>query len=145
MRFSTRRGMPTLHVCTGTKQISLSYQKGQNTSRKSTVEMDFSKHKTITGVEMDFSRTTQEPVEQVKAREVVIMIVLTMIQITICPTLTTVEVSLQVHGCDHVPLTSRMHHLCPENLSSTIDTSTAKMSKPAALRPLTTNHANNYA
>jgi hypothetical protein len=47
-------------------------------------------------VEMDFSMTTQEPVEQVKATEVVIMTVLMMIQITICPTLTTVEVSLQV-------------------------------------------------
>jgi hypothetical protein len=47
-------------------------------------------------VEMDFSITTQEPVEQVKATEVVIMTVLMMIQITICPTLTTVEVSLQV-------------------------------------------------
>jgi hypothetical protein len=38
--------------------------------------------------------TTQEPVEQVKATEVVIMTVLTMIQTRICPT--TVEVSLQV-------------------------------------------------
>jgi hypothetical protein len=57
--------------------------------------MDFSKHKTIKGAEMDFSMTTQEPVEQVKAMEMVIMTVLTMIQITICPTLITVEVSLQ--------------------------------------------------
>ena len=47
-------------------------------------------------MEMDFSMTTQETVEQVKATEVVIMTVLTMIQITICPTLTTVEVSLKV-------------------------------------------------
>jgi hypothetical protein len=74
------------------------------------MEMDFSKHKTMKQehktmkqehktmkrVEMDFSMTTQETVEQVKATEVVIMTVLTMIQITICPTLTTVEVSLQV-------------------------------------------------
>ena len=47
-------------------------------------------------VEMDFSMTTQEPVEQVKATEVVIMTVLTMIQTTICPTLTIIEVPLQV-------------------------------------------------
>jgi hypothetical protein len=47
-------------------------------------------------VEMDFPMTMQKPVEQVTATEVVIMTVLTMIQITICPTLTTVEVSLQV-------------------------------------------------
>jgi len=43
---------------------------------------------------MDFSKTTQKPVEQVKATEVVLMTVLTMIQTTICPT--TVEVTLHV-------------------------------------------------
>jgi hypothetical protein len=57
--------------------------------------MDFSKHKTMKRVQMDFSTTTQEPVEQVKAMKMVIITVLTMIQTTICPTLTTVEVSLQ--------------------------------------------------
>ena len=61
-----------------------------------TSEMDFSEYKTKKRVEMDFSMTTQEPVEQVKATEVVIMTVLTMIQTTFCPTLTMVEVSLQV-------------------------------------------------
>jgi hypothetical protein len=76
--------MPTHHVYMETKQTSLNYQKRQNMSRK------------LKRVEMDCSMTTQEPVEQVKATEVVIMTVLTMIQITICPTLTTVEVSLQV-------------------------------------------------
>jgi len=76
--------MPTHHAYTETKQTSLSYQKRQNISRK------------LKRVEMDFSMTTQEPVEQVKAMEVVIMTVLTMIQITICLTLPTVEVSLQV-------------------------------------------------
>jgi hypothetical protein len=60
------------------------------------VEMDFSKHKTMKRVEMDFSMTTQETVEQVNTTEMVIMTVPTMIQITICLTLTTVEVSLQV-------------------------------------------------
>ena len=65
------------------------------------MEMDFAmhksmkqEHKAMKWVEMDFSMTTQETVEQVKATDVVIMTVLTMIQITICPTLTTVEVSL---------------------------------------------------
>ena len=48
-----------------TTQTSLSYQKRRNISRKSTVEMDFSKHKTMKRVEMDFSMTTQEPVERV--------------------------------------------------------------------------------
>jgi hypothetical protein len=96
MSFSTRRGMPTLTAYKETKQTSLSYQKRRNISRKSTVEMDFSKQKTMIRVAMDCSMTTQEPVEQVKATEVVIMTGLTMIQTTICPTLTTVEVSLQV-------------------------------------------------
>jgi hypothetical protein len=94
MSFLTRRGMPTLPAYKETKQTSLSYQKRRNISRKSTVEMDFSKHNTVKRVEMDFSMTMQEPVEQVKATDVVIMTVLMMIQITLCPT--TVEVSLQV-------------------------------------------------
>ena len=84
-----------LHAYNETKQTSLSYQKRRNISRKSTVEIDFPKHITMKRVEMDFSMTTQEPVEQVKAMEMVIMTVLTMIQTTIRPTLTTVKVSLQ--------------------------------------------------
>jgi hypothetical protein len=47
-------------------------------------------------VEMDFSMTMQQPAKLVKATEVVIMIGLTIIQITICPTRTAVKVSLQV-------------------------------------------------
>ena len=74
--------MPMHHVYKETKQTSLNYQKRRNMSRK------------LKWVEMDFSMTAQEPVEQVKATEVVIMTVLTMIQPTICPT--TIEVSLQV-------------------------------------------------
>jgi len=76
--------MPTHHVYTETKQTSLNYQKRRNMSRK------------LKRVEMDFSMTTQESVELVKATEVVIMTVLTMIQTTFCPTLTIVEVPLQV-------------------------------------------------
>jgi hypothetical protein len=58
--------------------------------------MDVSKQKTMKRVEMDLFMATQETVEQVKATEVAIITVLTMIQITLCPTLTTVDVSLQV-------------------------------------------------
>ena len=58
--------MPTHHAYTETKQTSWSYQKRQNMSGK------------LKRVAMDFSMTTQEPVEQVKATEVVIMTVLTM-------------------------------------------------------------------
>jgi len=64
--------------------------------------------------EMNISMNTQEAVEQVKATKVVIMTVLTMIQTTICPTLTIVEVSQHVQVCDHVLLTRRLHHRCPE-------------------------------
>jgi hypothetical protein len=78
----TRRGMPTHHVYMETKQTSLSYQKRQNILRK------------LKRMEMDFSMTMQEPLEQVKAMEVEIMTVLAMIQTTIC--LTNVEVALQV-------------------------------------------------
>jgi hypothetical protein len=76
--------MPAHHAHTETRQTTLSYQKRQNMLRK------------LKRVEMHFSMTAQEPVEQVKATEVVIMTVLTMIQTTLCPTLTTVEVSLEV-------------------------------------------------
>jgi len=41
-------------------------------------EMDFSEYKTNKRVEMDFSMTTQEPVEQVKATHVVLMAILMM-------------------------------------------------------------------
>jgi hypothetical protein len=91
-----RRGMPTLLVYPETTQISLSYQMRLNISRKLAVQMEFSKHKTMKQMDMDLSMAMQETVDHVKATEVVIMTVLTMIQITICPTLTTVEVSLQV-------------------------------------------------
>jgi hypothetical protein len=67
MSLLTRRGMPMQDVSTETKQTSLNYQKRQNMSRK------------LKRVEMDFSMTMEEPVEQVKAMEVVIMTVLTMI------------------------------------------------------------------
>ena len=76
--------MPTDHVYTETKQTSLNYQKRRNMSRK------------LKRVAMHFSFTMQEPVKQVKVMEVVIKSVLTIIQTTFCPTLTRVEVSLQV-------------------------------------------------
>jgi hypothetical protein len=52
--------------------------------------------KKLKRVEMDFCMTTQEPVEQVKAMEVLIITVVTLIQIILCPTLTVIEVPLQV-------------------------------------------------
>jgi hypothetical protein len=81
---STRRGMTMHHVYPDTKQTSLNYQRRRNRSRK------------FKRVEIDFAITTQEPVEQVKATEVVIMTERTMIQTTFCPTLTIVKVPLQV-------------------------------------------------
>jgi hypothetical protein len=135
MSFSTKRAIPMLHAYEETKQTSLSYQKKRNVSRKSTVEIDFSKDKTMKRVEMDISMTMQEPVEQVNATEVVIMTVLTMIQITICPTLTTIEVSLQAQVSDHVLLTRKRHHRCPQKPWSTIDISTVKTTKPAKRWP----------
>jgi hypothetical protein len=67
--------------------------------------------------------------------EAVIMTVLMMLQITICPTLTTVEVSLHDLVSDHVLLMRTMHHWCPEKPSSTIDISATKMTKPAEWQP----------
>jgi hypothetical protein len=70
MSFWTRRGMPTHHVPTETKVISLNHQKRLNMLRK------------LNRVEMDFCMTTQDPVEQVKASEVVIMTLLRMTETT---------------------------------------------------------------
>jgi hypothetical protein len=69
------RGMATLHVYSEPKLTSLSYQTRWNISRKSTVEVDFSrtinqvemdcsKYKTLKRGEMDFSMTTQKAAEQ---------------------------------------------------------------------------------
>jgi len=57
--------------------------------------MVFAKHKTMKLLQMNFSTITQEPVEQVKATEVVIITLLIMIQITLCPTLANIDVSLE--------------------------------------------------
>jgi hypothetical protein len=53
--------------------------------------------RTLKPVAMDCSMPIREMFNQVKATEVVIMTELTMIQTAICPMLTTIEVSLQVH------------------------------------------------
>jgi hypothetical protein len=90
-----RKGMPTLHAYKETKHTSLSYKKRRNILRKSTVVRDFSKPKTTKRVEMDISMTTQAPVEEVNDIDVVVMTVKMMLQITICPTLTSVQVFLQ--------------------------------------------------
>jgi len=84
-----------LHAYKESTEISLSYQTRRNISGKSTVEMDFSKLKTLNRVHLDLSMTTQEPAKLVKAMEVVIMTILTMIPITPSPTLPTAGFSLQ--------------------------------------------------
>jgi hypothetical protein len=76
--------MPMPHVYTETKQISFNYQKRQNISRK------------LKWVQMDFTITTWESVEQVKATEVVIPILHMMTQTTFCWKLTIIEVTQQV-------------------------------------------------
>jgi len=86
-------------------------------------------------VEMDFSMAKQEPVEQVKATEVVIMTVRTRIQTPFCPTLAIVEVPLHVQVWDHVVMMKRMHHWCPEKPLSIIDISASKMTKPTEWQP----------
>jgi plastocyanin domain-containing protein len=85
MSISTRRGMPMHHVYMETKQTSLNYEKRWNISSKSKQ------------VEMNFSMTTVERLEQVQAMEVVILSVKTMIQTTFCPMMTIVEVSQQAY------------------------------------------------
>jgi len=137
-------GMLMLHVYTEPNQTSLSYQNRWNLWRKLTVEMDFSKHTTLKRVEMNFSMTTQQPVEQVKATDVVIKTALTMIEIRICLTLTNIEISLQLQEWDHVLLTRRMHNRCLDKLPSTIDISGAKVTKPAEWRPWPCNHGNHH-
>jgi len=77
-----KRGIPSHHAYMETKQTSSSHQNRQIMSRK------------LKRVETDFSMTTQEPVTQVKATDVVIITVLTMIPTTI--RLMTVEVSLHI-------------------------------------------------
>jgi len=58
-----------------------------------------------------------------------------MIQTTICPTLTTVKVSLQVQVWVHILLTRRMHHQCPGIILSTIDFTAVKITKLDACWP----------
>ena len=92
--------MPMQHAYMGTTQISLSYQKRQNMVRK------------LKQVQMNIAITTEKPVKQVMDTELMIITVLMMIQTTICHTLTTGEVSLQVPMWSHVLLMRWMHHQC---------------------------------
>jgi hypothetical protein len=95
--------------------------------------MDFSmhktmkqEHKTMKRVEMVFTITRQDTVKQVKATEVLIMTALTVLQTAICPTQTTIEVSLQVQVSDHVLLMRKTHHRSPEKPLCKMDISAAK-------------------
>jgi len=105
------------HAYSEIRESSLSYQKKWNMAKK------------LKQVEMNFSMTMQESVEQVKATEVVIKTILTMIQIKIYLMLATVKVCLHVQVCDQVLLMRRLHHQCPEKPLSTIDITTAVVRK----------------
>lgn len=107
MPFSTGRGRLMSHACEETSQTSLRYQRRCNTSRKSTVETDISIHKIMNQVNMDYSMTIKEWVEQVKPTEVTIITVLMTIRNTIHPMLGTIQALLQVPVWDHVLLITR--------------------------------------
>jgi hypothetical protein len=79
----TQISLPTIHYIHLRKQVSLSKQKRQNISWNLTVEMNV-------------SMTTQEPVEQAKAKEDVRQTKLIMVEIPFCPTLPMIEVPLFV-------------------------------------------------
>ena len=127
MSILTRRAIHMLHAYKESTEISLSYQTRRNISGKSTVEMDFSKLKTLNRVHLDLSMTTQEPAKLVKAMEVVIMTILTMIPITPSPTLPTAGFSLQEQVWDHVLQIGKIHHRCGGIRSSTMDISAMEM------------------
>jgi len=112
--------MHTHYVYTQTYQASLSFQNRQNMARP------------MKWVEMEFSMTGQEPIELVMAIELVIMTGFTTTPSTICPTLTTVEVSFKIKMGAYVLLTRGIHHRCPENLSSTSNSSPVTQTQPAA-------------
>jgi hypothetical protein len=77
--------------------------------------------KKLKQVKIDFSVTTHESVNQAKATKLIIMTVLTMILTRFCPTVTIIEVHLQVQVFDHLLGAWRMHHQCPEKQSSKMD------------------------
>jgi len=99
------------------------------------VEIDFSMSKKMTYEEMDSFMTTQEPVQQAHAMQVVILDVQTMIQITICATVRTIKISFQAQLFNHVLQMRIMHHRCPERLLSTIFSTTAESRQPTEQHP----------
>jgi hypothetical protein len=83
-----KSGMDTFHALQ-TGMIFLDRQKMQNRLRNFILEMDFSEHRTLERMEMDFSMAVpRTSVERVMATDVVIMATLMMSQmsITICAT-----------------------------------------------------------
>jgi len=120
----------------------------QNTLRNFILEMDFSEHRSLERMEMDFSMAVPRiSVERVKATEVVIMatLMISQMSIAICPTtIHFVEVSLQVQVRDHIFLTrgiqsfshtvviiARASHRRRDNILSTADVSAARITLPA--------------
>jgi len=119
----------------------------QNTLRNFILEMDFSEHRTLERIEMDFSMAVPRiSVERVEATAVVIMATLMMSHmcIAICPMTILVEVSLHVQVRDHILLTrgirsfshtvviiARASHRRRDEFLSTADVSAARMTLPA--------------
>jgi hypothetical protein len=96
--------MPMHHTYTETKQTILSTQKRQNISNE------------FKQVDINFSMTMQEHVEQVKDMNLFIITALQIIPSTLSPTMTTVEISLHVQVGDHILQTRHTHHRYPETL-----------------------------
>jgi hypothetical protein len=119
----------------------------QNTLRNFILEMDFSEHRTLERMEMDFSMPVPRiSVERVKATEVVIMATLMMSQMSIgiCLMTILIEVSLHVQVRDHILLTrgiqsfshtvviiARASHRRRDNILSTAAVSAARITLPA--------------
>jgi len=138
--------MHTFHA-PQTELIFLDCQKMPNTLRNFILEMDFSEHRTLELMEMDFSTAVPRiSVERVKVTAVVITATLMMSQmfIAICPMTILMEVSLHVQVRDHILLTrgiqsfshtvviiSRASHRRRDNTLNTADLSAARITLPA--------------
>jgi len=123
LSFSMVIRMATVNAHTKMKQLPLGYQKRRHMSRK------------LNKMDMVWFLTTQIPNVPVKAMEVIIITVLTMIPTTIGLMLITIKVPLHVIVSDQVILRRMMHHRFPEKQLSTNNISAMKMTNPATWRP----------
>jgi hypothetical protein len=141
-----KSGMHTFHA-PQTELIFLDCQKMQNTLKNYILGMDFSEHRTLERMEIDFSMAVPGiSVERVKATAVVITATLMMSQMFkgICPMTILIEVSLHVQFRDHILLTRGIHalshtvviiaranHRRRDNILSTADVSAVRITLPA--------------